>query len=651
MTEKSIFESANVFKELIDNMSSGVTVYEAHNDGKNFILTDINIAGEKISSVKRNDILGKFVTEIFPGVKDFGLFKVFQKVWKTGKSERHPISMYTDKRISKHVENYVYKLPSGHIVAIYDDVSENQKAEEQIRESEEQFRKIFEESPLGMAIIKLDENSITKVNSILCKMLGYNEKELIGLSIPEITHPEDLEKDLELLNKLIGGDIPFFTIEKRYIKKNKQIMWGNLTGSIIRDKNDLPLYGIGMIVDITERKETEDKLKESEKKLLKLNKELENRVEERTEELKESETKYRTLFEQAADSIVLIDTETGDLVEFNDKMYENLGYSQKEFKNIKVPDFDIMEETEDYKSHVEKITQEGSDIFESKYKTKDGKIRDVRIHAKSIKIKEKQYLHSIIRDITDFKELEEKIKDSEELFRKAYDQANLYKDIFAHDINNILQNIHSSVELSSLYLNSPEKLHTIKELYEIINEQVNRGKKLIKNIKKITEIDETEIELEKINATLELNKAIEFMKASFPNRNLNIQFNTTIKRMYILANNLLLDVFENILINAVRHNDKSNIKITIVVSTKNIEDKKYFKIEFKDNGLGISDYRKKDIFEKGTRTTQKSKGMGLGLSLVKKIVDGFHGDIWVEDRVKGDHGQGCNFIVLLQNAE
>ena len=85
------------------------------------------------------------------------------------------------------------------------------------------------------------------------------------------------------------------------------------------------------------------------------------------------------------------------------------------------------------------------------------------------------------------------------MYRKAYSQANLYKDIFAHDINNILQNIHSSVELSSLYINSPEKLHTIKELYEIINEQVNRGKKLIRNIKKITEIDETDIELEKIN--------------------------------------------------------------------------------------------------------------------------------------------------------
>ena len=443
-------------------------------------------------------------------------FEVFKRVWKTGKPERIPTSLYKDERITLWVECYVYKLPSKRLVIMYNDVTEH---------------------------------------------------------------------------------------------------------------------------------------KTTEMELQKLNEELEQRVEDRTEELKDSEAKYRVLFEQAADSIALVDTETGDLVEFNDRMYENLGYTREEFNNIRVPDFDMMEENEDYGKHIEKIIREGSDIFETKYKTKTGEIRDIMVHAKAIKIKEKQYIHSILRDITEFKKLEEKIKDSEEMFRKAYNQANLYKDIFAHDINNILQNIHSSVELSSLYINSPEKLHTIKELYEIINEQVNRGKKLIRNIKKITEIDETDIELEKIELFRELNRAIEFTKTGFPYRNISIQVNNPASKIYLLANNLLLDVFENILINAVRHNDKSNIEITIDISNEAVEHRNYVKIEFKDNGIGISDYRKKDIFEKGTRTSQKSQGMGLGLSLVNKIVGNFNGDIWVEDRIKGNHKQGCNFVLLLQKAE
>ena len=70
-------------------------------------------------------------------------------------------------------------------------------------------------------------------------------------------------------------------------------------------------------------------------------------------------------------------------------------------------------------------------------------------------------------------------------------------------------------------------------------------------------------------------------------------------------------------------------------------------MEFKDNGLGISDYRKTSIFERGSQKSWKSKGMGLGLSLVKKIIDMYHGDIWVEDRVKGDHTKGSNFIIMI----
>jgi PAS domain-containing protein len=121
--EKSIIESEKVFRELFDNMSSGVAVYESINGGEDFIFKDLNKAGEEISQVIHKEIIGKKITEIFPGIKELGLLNVFQRVWKTGKSEHHPISQYKDKRITNWVENYVYKLPSGLIVAIYDDVS------------------------------------------------------------------------------------------------------------------------------------------------------------------------------------------------------------------------------------------------------------------------------------------------------------------------------------------------------------------------------------------------------------------------------------------------------------------------------------------------------------------------------------------------
>ena len=100
-----------------------------------------------------------------------------------------------------------------------------------------------------------------------------------------------------------------------------------------------------------------------------------------------------------------------------------------------------------------------------------------------------------------------------------------------------------------------------------------------------------------------------------------------------------------------RHNNKATININIDISKDKLDKIDYIKMEFKDNAIGISDYRKKIIFEKGKRKGQRSKGMGLGLSLVKKILESYDGDIRVEDRVRGDYKQGSNFIIRLQEAK
>jgi len=138
------------FRELFDHMGSCIAVYQARSAGEDFVFVDFNKAAERADAIRREDVVGKSVLTVFPGVKESGLFDVFQRVWRTGNPEHHPVAEYRDERIRGWKENYVYKLPSGEVVAIYDDVTARKEAEEGVRESEEKYRTLFDSSPVAL---------------------------------------------------------------------------------------------------------------------------------------------------------------------------------------------------------------------------------------------------------------------------------------------------------------------------------------------------------------------------------------------------------------------------------------------------------------------------------------------------------------------
>ncbi len=143
--------------------------------------------------------------------------------------------------------------------ALINDITERKQTEENLRESEERFRKIFEEGPVGMCLTGRDYRFI-KVNNMLCEMTGYSEEELLKLSFQEITHPEDLEKELPFVDKLNKGIVPHIKLQKRYIRKSGEILWVNLTAAIVRNIEGDLLYYLAMIEDISVRKKAEEKI-------------------------------------------------------------------------------------------------------------------------------------------------------------------------------------------------------------------------------------------------------------------------------------------------------------------------------------------------------------------------------------------------------
>ena len=136
-----LHEGRAFWRGLFENMSPGVAVYSPFPDGSDFVFKNLNPAGLRLSSLRLEDIEGLPVTTVFPGIHTMGLFEVLQRVWRTGQPESFPTAFYSDSRLSHWYENYVFKLPSGEIVAIYDDVTGKKHAEESLREAVARERK------------------------------------------------------------------------------------------------------------------------------------------------------------------------------------------------------------------------------------------------------------------------------------------------------------------------------------------------------------------------------------------------------------------------------------------------------------------------------------------------------------------------------
>lgn len=171
-TLESLKNSEARFRGVVENTKNGVAVFQAMDSGKDFVFSDFNTAAERIESIKRADVIGKKVSDVFPGIKDFGLLDVFQRVWETGKPENHPVSMYKDERVIGWRENYVYKLPSGEIVAVYSDETERKQAEKSILESRDRLETILQSIPVGVVIIDSETHKIIDTNPKAVMMRG-----------------------------------------------------------------------------------------------------------------------------------------------------------------------------------------------------------------------------------------------------------------------------------------------------------------------------------------------------------------------------------------------------------------------------------------------------------------------------------------------
>ena len=256
--EKRIRESELRYRELFENMSSGVAVYRPENDGEDFIFLDFNKAGERIEDIKKKDIVGKSVLQVFPGVRDFGLFEVFQRVYRTGDAESHPVSMYRDDRIMGWRDNYVYKLPTGEIVAIYDDVTQRMQMEYERNRVYLELDQIFNTTSVGMCLIDR-EFTITKANKTFLAMFDLKMGDVIGNKCYSIWKEHRCNLDSCPLTRVLDGHTPYkFEVRRERDGKDDIIC---MVSAVSYLSNDGEIVGVlESFTDITEVRELEKQI-------------------------------------------------------------------------------------------------------------------------------------------------------------------------------------------------------------------------------------------------------------------------------------------------------------------------------------------------------------------------------------------------------
>jgi signal transduction histidine kinase len=240
-----------------------------------------------------------------------------------------------------------------------------------------------------------------------------------------------------------------------------------------------------------------------------------------------------------------------------------------------------------------------------------------------------------------------RLKSAENALQEAKGQAEMYLDLMGHDINNLNQVGIGFLELALDELHSRGRLEPGDQLLleKAMETQINSSK-LIENVRKIQKSREGGLRYKALDISYLLEKIKEY-HSSIPDRTVTIRF-SPVKHCYVNANDLIWDVFTNLVGNAIKHSPPGRpLEIDMGIKKVTVKGKDLYKITIEDNGPGIPDELKGRLFTRFRKGKTKTSGRGLGLYLVKTLLEDFSGSVSVEDRVKGDYNKGTRFTVLL----
>jgi PAS domain S-box-containing protein len=468
------------------------------------------------------------------------------------------------------------------------------------------------------------------------QILGKNAHELYSKEYADLYESQDRETVSS--KKLI--DIPEEPVES----PDRGIIYLHTIKVPLLDRNDEPEYLLCISEDITVRKQAELDRKKAENELQILNQELEIRVEERTQAVRESEARYRNLLDQASDAILIADTQ-GNLVEANQKAIQLLGYSTAEIVQLKFSELYPSEQIETAQGTFQEIVNHGNGkLLDTLMIGKNNRITPTDVTGSLIEYHEQEYIQVIVRDISDRKQAELEIQHALIKERELNELKTQFINVASHEFRTPLTVILGNTESIIKYYQKLSEENRLDKLQKILKSSL-RLREMIEDFLVLRCINSHKIslKLEWLNIEELFHEIAEDVLSGSENKNQIVVFlvdkSGQGKQLYG-DHRILYHILSNLLSNAVKYSDENSpIECLIELSQSEI----IFTIT--DYGIGIPQKDLANICESFHRASnvENIPGTGLGLNIVQRYVELLGGSLEIESEVN----VGSTFTVRL----
>jgi|WetSurMetagenome_2_1015567.scaffolds.fasta_scaffold00014_38 PAS domain S-box-containing protein len=553
--ENALRESKIRYQELFNNISSGVAIYEVRNNGDDFIFKDFNSAAEQIDGDLKGNIIGKSIYEARPGIEKFGLLKVLKRVFQSGIPEQYLEKYYKDERIRSWYNNFIYKLPTGEIVAVFDDITDRKQAEEALLQEKENFKLFLDNSPLGKRITTLEGDSIY-ANKALLEIYGYDSlREFRQTHLKDRYTPESYIEAQKRKERRQNGDFSDVDYEVCIVRKDghkrnlrvwrKEILWNGKSQFQV-------IYN-----DITERKQA-------------------------LEQLQESESRFSSIFHMNPIGIVLTQLEEGLILNANDTFLKIFGFHREDVIGHTTMELKLYPEPYEHIRLVNRLKEKGSlHKEEVKFQTKSGDSGTILLSAGIIEQYGKPNLLSMLIDITDRKSAEEEIlrsrEELENLNRRLNDIREEERKFISRELHDQLgQSLTAlKIDLNGLQKHiktDPEALKTLDNVVGMVSESIREVQQISSELRP------------EILYDLGLVPAVEWYIENFEKRTgIKCHLQDAKSEFADSEKNLVLfRILQEALTNVTRHARASDVWISLCQNKGGIV------MNIKDNGTGIT---------------------------------------------------------------